>query len=233
MQTYQQRNKGETINFATYFLRSSWLINLEKLRTSSSTVITRMSNRPNNKRKHDHDLNKIITELPKLSRSTLEAVAKASLESSPTAVSAAEKVLATKKVTLQHCLRCHEDFDPEDYSMCTMYEHDQNNGLIESGTSGMCWLNPCCLKDEDSGEPCWTGTHVTSWSEFSDKEKEHWCNVPDTENYWQDREFALLAAASKANNNECLGCKVDNGCSTCCTCDGDEDDSSEEEDDGE
>jgi hypothetical protein len=188
-----------------------------------------MSNRPSNKRKHDN-AESIIDELPDLARSTLEAVAAATLRSSGKAVTAAKKVLKTKKVTKLHCLRCHEDFDPETagYNSCTMEEHDENNGMIESGSSGMCWLYPCCLKDEDCDEPCWIGSHVTEYSEFSTEEKEHWCSTPDTENYWKDRQLALAhedrliistpALAGASAPKDCIVCKVGQYCSTCCTC---------------
>ena len=89
-----------------------------------------MASRPN-KRKHAES---IIQELPSLTRSTLEAIAAAALRSSNEAVNAAEKVLHTKKSTLLHCLRCHEDFDPsvQGSDQCIMEDHDENNGMIES-----------------------------------------------------------------------------------------------------
>eukprot|EP00957_Ditylum_brightwellii_P134101 10223868-Ditylum_brightwellii.AAC.1 len=61
--------------------------------------------------------------------------------------------------------------------------------MIGAGRSG--YLYPCCLKSEHSHEPCWVGSHVTKWTEFSTKEIQHFCDVPDNENYWSDRDIAL------------------------------------------
>jgi hypothetical protein len=87
----------------------------------------------------------IVNQLPNLRRSVLEAVATAAICSSNEAVWAAEKVINQKSVTLvskQHCLRCHEDFDPDDPSDCKMEEHDENNGMVEADNSGFNYIYP-------------------------------------------------------------------------------------------
>eukprot|EP00957_Ditylum_brightwellii_P112282 8560800-Ditylum_brightwellii.AAC.1 len=86
-----------------------------------------MASRNNNKRK---SASSIIDDLPRLQRSTLEAVAAAALRSSNEAVLAAERILRQKKKVLKHCLRCHEDFDPETAAgsfSCVMHVHDESD----------------------------------------------------------------------------------------------------------
>ena len=111
----------------------------------------------------------IVQELPKLRRKQLEAIAEAAIKSCDKARLAASKVLHQSSF-LQHCVRCHEDFDPDVSSSwkCIMEGHDTNNGMIETGTNyGKDWLYPCCLKYDDSDEPCWIGRHILSWDEFT------------------------------------------------------------------
>ena len=177
------------------------------------------------------DAQAIIDELPNLRRSTLEAIATSALRSSNEAVWAAEKVLNQKrkvaKALKQHCLRCHENFDPEDPSDCKMEEHDEENGMIESGRSGRLYLYPCCFKSDGSDDYCWVGSHVTDGSEFSTKEKKHWCSEVDDENYWEDREVALKwkkfqkqqQCKQAQQSNACFEChNEDDPCVTCCVC---------------
>mmetsp|Transcript_433 Transcript_433/g.646 ORF Transcript_433/g.646 Transcript_433/m.646 type:complete len:186 (+) Transcript_433:176-733(+) len=184
---------------------------------------------PTSKRKNAQT---IIDDLHILQRSTLEEVAEAALRSSDEAVSAAEKILSQKRKVLIHCLRCHEDFDPSKsgYSSCTM--HDHSGELIECSNSGLDYIHGCCLKSEDSDEPCWIGSHVTEWSEFSTKEKEHWGGSADDENYWLDSELALAWKANSEKDEDsakCITCKFAGRleevelCSTCCTCGGADD----------
>jgi hypothetical protein len=97
----------------------------------------------------------IIDELPNLTRSSLEAIATAALSSSNEAVWAAEDVVPDFK---EHCLRCHEDFDPDDLSDCKMEEHDE--GLFEADRIGRNFTRECCLKSERSNDYCWVGSHV-------------------------------------------------------------------------
>lgn len=172
-----------------------------------------MASHHRSKRVKSLDASSVVAELPRLCRSQLEAVAKAAVESSSEAAKAAAIVLNQSNKSLKHCVRCHCDFDPEVAGAydCVMEEHDENNGMIESGGSGFEWLWPCCEKNEDSGEPCWIGRHIVSWGQGGD-------------GYWKDEELA--GEWSRRSEGECFECKHAQGwCTTCCTCGqaGDED----------
>lgn len=152
------------------------------------------------------DAASIVAQLSRLRRSQLEEVAKAAVESSDEAFQAAAKVLVVEK-TLQHCVRCHEDYDPENSSghSCAMEEHDEDNGMIESGKSGRVWLWPCCEQDEATADYCWIGSHISSWE--------------DGDDYWKDEE--MVKAWKHRDTSECFECKHGDGwCTTCCTCGG-------------
>jgi hypothetical protein len=119
------------------------------------------------------------------------------------------------------------DFDPEDPSDCKMEEHDEENGMIESGGSGRLFIYPCCFKSERSDDHCWVGSHVTDGSEFSTKEKTHFCSEVDDVNYWKDREVALKWKKFQKQQKRkqaqqsiaCFNCDHDEEpCVTCCVC---------------
>lgn len=159
----------------------------------------------------------IVQELPKLRRKQLEAIAEAAIKSCDKAKLAASKVLHHKSSYLQHCVRCHEDFDPDVSSswQCITEGHDTNNGMIETGNNyGKDWLYPCCLKYHDSEEPCWIGRHLLTWNEFTPAEEPYLVDRP-SEDYWNDKNLA-----EKWSRQECVACAIDDPyCIPCCTCD--------------
>jgi len=65
-------------------------------------------------------------------------------------------------------------------------------------------------------------------SEFSTKEKEHWCSEVDDENYWKDRGVALKwkkfqkqqQCKQAQQSIACFECahNEDDPCVTCCVC---------------
>ena len=132
-----------------------------------------MSSNNNNKRaKVQLSVPEIIDQLPMLSRDTLLQIAESALESSSLSevtLQLASRLVSQRAARMLHCVRCHEDYDP-DYAGprdCVMEDHDESEGMIRMGGPGgwdrFAW--PCCNKMEHDNEPCFEGQHI---SDFSD-----------------------------------------------------------------
>lgn len=177
----------------------------------------------------------IIRQLPKLRRAMLEKAAAAAILSSSVAAQAAADSLRMNKSHdgdssdnhFQHCVRCHEDFDPDTAGPydCIMEEHDENNGMIEVGTSGLNYMYPCCHQEDDDG-PCWTGSHLVSWeeAEVTQIDQGQTYTKLNDGGYWKDQELALKWN-SRANKSICFECSKNGDddypyepCADCCTC---------------
>lgn len=110
--------------------------------------------------------------LDDLQRDALLAIAKSAIQS-PNApeetLQLASQFVSQRANRMLHCVRCHDDYDPNYAGKkdCVMEDHDEGGGMIrvpgEGGWDEFAW--PCCEKMEDSGEPCFEGSHISSWAE--------------------------------------------------------------------
>lgn len=169
----------------------------------------------------------IIGTLPTLRRAKLEAVAAAAIQSSSAAVRAAALEITENEQDshFQHCVRCHEDFDPDTSGPydCVMENHDEQNGMIEVGNSGMEYIYPCCHLDDGDG-PCWTGSHLASWEnvKVTQIDKGQTYTKFNDGGYWGDQELAPKWNSCTRHISICFECTNEDDfhepCVDCCTC---------------
>jgi hypothetical protein len=116
------------------------------------------------KRSNDEDSNKVAEEASKLGRDQLLELAQLGIRQCPEVHGRAQQLLKKPKNCLLHCVRCHEDYDPNyaGNKDCKFDEH--NESLIEIDHHQFKW--ECCGQIEGEEEnPCFEGRHISDWGE--------------------------------------------------------------------
>ena len=114
-------------------------------------------------------------------------------------------LLETSEANTVHCVRCHDDYDPNFDGTCIMEEHDESTWTRTRGPGGWdAFFWGCCdTKEDDDDGPCWTGSHCTV---FTDEHGGHWNDANQ------------IRCLSKG---ECSSCNYNYAeCLECCTCGG-------------
>ena len=123
------------------------------------------------KRKKTSDPDAVAEEVTQLRREQLLELAQLGICQSAAVMDRAKKLLKKRDFRLEHCVRCHEDYDPDQagYRDCKFDVHDEYEGLINLGcgrTGFDEYQWPCCGQVEgDEDRPCFEGPHITDWSQ--------------------------------------------------------------------
>ena len=104
-----------------------------------------------------------------LSRDDLKKVARAGITESQAVLNLAETLISRTEFRMQHCVRCHEDYDPSNTgdSDCVQETHDDTNGMIRCRGEGG-WDDfqyPCCEKMQDDSSRCFEGYHISKYTD--------------------------------------------------------------------
>lgn len=69
---------------------------------------------------------------------------------------------------LLHCVRCHEDYDPESATSmdCRMFWHTEDYEYeTDAETGDTVWYHYCCGEEKGHQRPCFEGNHILEWKD--------------------------------------------------------------------
>ncbi|CAB9523604.1 expressed unknown protein [Seminavis robusta] len=137
-----------------------------------------MASRPDSKRKReggDVDPESVAEEASELRHDQLLELAQMGIRHCPRVCKHAAKLLKKQSNRRLHCVRCHEDYDPNyaGNKDCKFDVHDESEGMInigrgpDGGFDRFQWPGCENIEDEDE-DPCFEGSHISDWSQGGD-----------------------------------------------------------------